>query len=599
MTKNIELATFFFVMLVSLSYAFSGSAYIYASAVTGLGHGNLTLVSLNVTSGNGNVSIIGPTSVGNDTVASAREAVLDATSYLGLKQSNYNFTYNIDYSSVSGPSGGLALTLLAVSALTNQKLNHNFAVTGTIGSNGEVGQIGGIYEKSLGAIENGKSFMLVPYAANGTFENTLYYIVQQRLGIPVVKVSNLSEAIPYAFGHKTPEPFAYNISQNYNISSIPELNISCSSCNLSGLDSCSSCGLSGFEMLTSATINLTSLQVSKITGNYSALKNSLQNSLDTFGQITQKGYLYSGANLAFLEFANSYLFANSNLTPESANLILQNVTNYCTSSAPPLMTSSNYEYVLGGEVRQTWAMQTLNTSKNLITSADTTDELAQSIYQSGNAYAWCFAANKMYQIAAQSNSGFVELPQSVLQDVYLNVTNAQKYPGLYSQAAMTDYKAGLYGAALYNAKYAIAFGNTSFQIASTTIISNQTLRNVANSSNLGVWPFEFSAQSLFYLSQGAFDNAYTTSVLASALGGTNNFLKNSFVPLSSNQSGSVFQNTTAISSLQNQISQIYDLLFIVLALVFVIFIILLSLLLRGNSPENKKTKVRARRAQRR
>lgn len=588
MTKKIELATFFFVMLVSLSYAFSGSAYIYASAVTGLGQGNLTLVSLNVTSGNGNVSIIGPTSVGNDTVASAKEAVLDATSYLGLNQSNYNFTYNIDYSSVSGPSGGLALTLLAVSALTNQKLNHNFAVTGTIGSNGEVGQIGGIYEKSLGAIQNGKEFMLVPYAANGTFENTLYYIVQQRLGIPVVKVSNLSEAIPYAFGHKVPEPFAYNISQSYNLSSIPQLNISCSSCDLSG-----------FELLTSATINLTSSQVSNITGNYSALKSSLQNSLSAFGQIAQKGYLYSGANLAFLEFANSYLFANSNLTPETANLILQNVTNYCTSFVPPLMTSSNYEYVLGGEVRQTWAMQTLNTSKNLIASADTTDELAQSIYQSGNAYAWCFAANRMYQIAAKSNSGFVELPQSVLQDVYSNVTNAQKYPGLYSQAAMTDYKAGLYGAALYNAKYAITFGNTSFQIASTTIISNQTLANVANASSLGVWPFEFSAQSIFYLSQGAFDNAYSTSVLASSLGATNQFLENSFVPLSSNQSGSVFQNTTAISSLQDQISQIYDLLFIVLSLVFVIFIILLSLLLKGNGPESKKIKVRARRVQRR
>lgn len=603
MLKNLQIVVLGLFLLTSLSYASSGSAYVYASAVTGLGSGNLTIISVNITSGNGNVMILGPTSVSNDTLTSAQQAASDASAYLNLDKNNYNFTYHIDYTSVSGPSGGLALTLIAISALSNQPLLHNFAVTGTVAQGGDVGQIGGIYEKSLAAVQGGKKFMIVPYAGNGTFEKTLYYIVQQKLGITVVMAANVSQALPYALGTKVPIPLTYNITQNYPLLQIPPLNISCEACNTSQ-----------FAQLTSSTLNVTRMQVGKISGNYSVLKNSLINSLDNFAGIAQKGYLYTSADFAFLEFANSYLFSNSNLTVDSANLIIGNVTSYCNSLFPPLMTTSNYEYVVGGEIRQTWALQTINTSRSLLSGAETTDEVADSISTAGNAYAWCFAADKMYSIASKSNTNFVQLQTGVLQSIYSNVTKAQLYPGLYARAALTDYKAGLYGAALYNSRYAVAFGNNTFGTYSSSTLANLTLSNVMNSSNGGIWPFEFSAQALFYLNQanqqgslsslGNLQNAYSISTLASNLNSANQFLSSSFVPfVTASNSTNIFQNSTVIDNLQTQINQIYDLLFIVLALVFVIFVLLIMLLIRKEAPKKVVAKkivrsvIRSRRGQ--
>jgi len=74
------------VLLLSTSYAsFVGSAYIYAPAVlTQSNKGVLTLFYLNVTTGDGMVTISGPSSVGESTLSSAQTGVAYACRYLGL-----------------------------------------------------------------------------------------------------------------------------------------------------------------------------------------------------------------------------------------------------------------------------------------------------------------------------------------------------------------------------------------------------------------------------------------------------------------------------------------------------------------------------------
>ncbi|MDE1869987.1 MAG: hypothetical protein KGH71_03310 [Candidatus Micrarchaeota archaeon] len=578
MLKNLGLALFVLLVCISTSHAASGGAYIYASAVSSLGVGNLTVMHLTVTPGNGNVKIIGPQSIANDTLLSASSAVNAATAYLGKNKSSYNFTYTINYTSVSGPSGGLALSLLAVSALSNTPLVHDFAVTGTISNSGAVGEIGGIYEKSKVAVQSGKQFMIVPFAGNGTFENSLYYIVQQKLGIPVVKVSNLTQALPYAFGQRAPRPFAYNITQNYHTGKIPALNLSCENCDTSS-----------FGVLANATINLTSHQISQIRGNYSSLESSLRSSLLNFTQIANKGYLYTGADLSFLEFSNAYLFANSNFTRSAGALIIKNVSGYCGSLVAPQMTAGNYEYVIGGELRQSWALQTLNTSANELATAEITDDVAQSIYGAANAYAWCFAASQMYKIASTNTSGSVILSNEAIAGIHQNVTLAQNYSGLYSRAALASYNEGLYGAALYNSKYAMVFGNSSYALYSKAKLDNLTIANIANSTGGGIWPYEFSAHALFFLGQQSFaqsnasainyaQNAYSLSLLSSSLAGANMFLSSGFVPLQVVPPSP--QGSTDVAALQEEITQIYQILFLLAALTFISFLIIIYLVLR-------------------
>lgn len=595
MLKYLALIISVLVFLTSISFASTGSAYIYASAVSSLGVGNLTVIHLNVTAGNGNVMIVGPQSVANDTFNSAVSAVNEATAYLNQNKNNYNFKYTINYSSVSGPSGGLAMTLLAISVLSNTPLMHNFAVTGTISSSGSVGEIGGVYEKSKVAFQAGKQFMIVPFAGNGTFENSLYYIVQQKLGIPVIKVSNVSQALPYAFGLVAPRRFAYNITQNYHTSQIPQLNISCTECNTSN-----------FAILANATVNLTRNQISQIHGNYSLLKQSLRNSLSNFTQIINKGYLYTGADLSFLEFSNAYLFANSNFTRIAGDEIIANVSSYCGSLSPPQLTTGNYEYVIGGELRQSWALQTLNNSANELANAEITDDVAQSIYGAANAYAWCFAASQMYKIGASYSSGSVILSNEAINGIHQNVTAVQNSSGLYSSAALTSYNQGLYGAALYNAKYAMIFGNSSYVFYPQSKLANLTYANIANASGEGIWPYEFSAHALFYLNQRSFaqsnssalseaQNAYSLSALALSLSDANMFLVNGFVPL---QVVPGTSSGTDIATLQQNITQIYQVLFILAALVFVSFLIIIYLILR-QTPSSFTVTAKAKRQSRR
>ncbi|MDE1828319.1 MAG: hypothetical protein KGH65_04115, partial [Candidatus Micrarchaeota archaeon] len=296
------------------------------------------------------------------------------------------------------------------------------------------------------------------------------------------------------------------------------------------------------------------------------------------------------ADLAFAKYSTAFLLANSNLTQASAETVYNNVSSYCASLNAPLLTSANYEYVIGGQVRQTWASITLNESKHELLNASTTDEIAQAISQTGTAYAWCLAANNMYQIASTSNSQFVNLSQGILQNVSARVNSVQKYQSLYSQAAQVDYKARLYGAALYNAQYALTFGNTTTGAMNDSQIVLATGSNIASSSNDGIWPFEFASQAVFYLNQallqndpaqinGSIQTAYTISVLSGRLSDANRLITSSLVPYTpSNITSS--QISAQLSGIEDQIGQIYDLLFAIVGLLFVVLIVLILLLLK-------------------
>ena len=101
-----------------------GTASISSVAVIPNSTGSLVTINLTVSSGIGNVTVSGPATVGSDTLQSAQTAAQYAANYLGLDFKSYNFAYTIEdlNTDVSGPSGGAALTLLAISALSNRKL---------------------------------------------------------------------------------------------------------------------------------------------------------------------------------------------------------------------------------------------------------------------------------------------------------------------------------------------------------------------------------------------------------------------------------------------------------------------------------------------
>ena len=62
-----------------------------------------------------------------------------------------------------GPSAGIALATSIISSLTNLKVSSDIAMTGEISLHGDVLKIGGLKEKSLGALRNGIKKIIIPY----------------------------------------------------------------------------------------------------------------------------------------------------------------------------------------------------------------------------------------------------------------------------------------------------------------------------------------------------------------------------------------------------------------------------------------------------
>lgn len=102
----------------------------------------------------------------------------------------YPFTVRIRISDIGGPSAGLMFALGIVDLLTPGALTggSTIAGTGTIDSGGEVGPIGGIQQKILGAEEAGASVFLVP-------KGNCVDAVRMESDLRLVEVTDLSGAL--------------------------------------------------------------------------------------------------------------------------------------------------------------------------------------------------------------------------------------------------------------------------------------------------------------------------------------------------------------------------------------------------------------------
>ena len=69
-----------------------------------------------------------------------------------------------------GPSAGIALTTSIISLFTNKKIQKDIAFTGEITLKGHISKIGGLKEKSIGALRSGVKTIYVPYQNKNDIE---------------------------------------------------------------------------------------------------------------------------------------------------------------------------------------------------------------------------------------------------------------------------------------------------------------------------------------------------------------------------------------------------------------------------------------------
>jgi uncharacterized protein len=154
-----------------------------------------------------------------DTQQSVQTAKSVAENVTGISASNYDITYSIESNAtvVGGPSAGVALTIATIAALKNETIRGDVIITGTINSDGTIGEIGGVLEKATAAKEAGAMLLLVPKGqsmqtylrpnetcvtkGNSKFCETTYkeetISIGKDAGISVLEVGNVSEAYKY------------------------------------------------------------------------------------------------------------------------------------------------------------------------------------------------------------------------------------------------------------------------------------------------------------------------------------------------------------------------------------------------------------------
>jgi len=105
---------------------------------------------------------------------------------------NFNFAEN-----ESGPSGGLAMTLGIYSYLTNTDITKGkkIVATGTIDTLGNVGSIGGVKYKLLGAVKNESDVFIVPNDTN--YKEAIKYKNKYNLDIEIIGVDTFDDALNY------------------------------------------------------------------------------------------------------------------------------------------------------------------------------------------------------------------------------------------------------------------------------------------------------------------------------------------------------------------------------------------------------------------
>lgn len=134
----------------------------------------------------------------NDTAGSmAKDSVFNAASVIrkisGEDISNYDIHVNIvGGGRIDGPSAGVAIMLAMLSAIKDQALPQNIAVTGEVSIQGKVRAVGGVFEKIYGAKQAGIKTVFIP-------EENLKDVPLDLKGIEVISVKNVAEILENIF----------------------------------------------------------------------------------------------------------------------------------------------------------------------------------------------------------------------------------------------------------------------------------------------------------------------------------------------------------------------------------------------------------------
>ncbi|MFH0836345.1 MAG: S16 family serine protease [Candidatus Micrarchaeota archaeon] len=376
--------TRFLLLVILLAGFIAAKSTLMVPAVDINGKGMITRISADVEKGTGGVYVDIEPFINIDTQNSAKVAAQVAAREAGVELDNKNVLFKVqaETETVDGPSGGFALALLAYSELTFKTLRPDLSVTGTIERDGSIGPVGGVFEKAQAAHDNGVTLFLVPFGQGlqGDINLNEYFTPQ---GMQVVEMQNLKTGLDYAFTAKgqTVEVPKYE-SKKLVVDKITPSQAT--------------------EPLKEMSIQVIQDVEDKTRSIDDELaKATILQQMNESRYLLEQGYYYSAANNAFLRQIDLDAIDAQNLSKNEFAFRVQSLLTEASAFQLPQPTTENLEWVVGAQLRASWAKSTL---EKLSEALDSSEPAALAVDYAA-AKNWFEAAQQMASAAKKVTGG--------------------------------------------------------------------------------------------------------------------------------------------------------------------------------------------------
>ncbi|MFH1393433.1 MAG: S16 family serine protease [Candidatus Micrarchaeota archaeon] len=494
-------------LLLPLSFSCSGQASLFVPAVIGNG-GGLVNATMKLVPGEGNVFVAISPRTASDTQQSVEDAVMFAKAVSGMEESTCDILLTFENENmggyIEGPSAGVAMSVMALSMLENSTLRQDTVLTGSIDSGGHVGAVGGLHEKAKAAALGGASYFITPPVT--FYEMLVLGNMEEEYGITIIEAYDASDIFGFMLHNRTINQTGFRAGESEPPDVEPY--------GTSGVENFREVAQDMLLMLNAT------LQRMEPEGNESAeAKRFFENKLLISSALLEKGYFFTAANGAFLDYID--VATISAILDDDLDLKRKRDESYfCLDSINrPEMTDRNFQWLIGSELREGWALDTLNSTE--IEEPLLTEERYAIYHELMYADAWCRVAWSLSDAAGTDGK---LLDQGIWKDLAAEMIE-EADRGQHDvdtserlEIARKSYERGKYGAAVFDAVFVIRMDQSSAEADMLTPEElTASLETMANAEMGSLWGKVYQAQGYYLMQQRANTTAYRIFSLAQGL----------------------------------------------------------------------------------
>lgn len=469
--------------------------------------GYLIPVSLTLIAGHGKIYIPTKPVIGLSTQSSVETAVKYAFLESNRSLNECDVLVKIEGKGITGhvegPSAGAAFSLLTYAALNNLTFPADVTMTGAVDEDGRVLRVGGLYEKLKMAANNGIKYFLSPI--NTLSEKVLLKKLENQYGVTVLEVKRVNEAIGFVFYDEPIENKGLNFEEK-ELPALEDYNVS---------------GLEFFRQVATKMIKLENETINSLPQSideFKELEKFFSKSVEKQVTLLSKGYLFTAANDAFLNYIDS---SSVSVLDDIVDLDLKDKKKEIMDCINKLeefdKTQANFELLAGADIRKAWALTKIE-GANL-----TGNKLADEKYFEYNelmyADAWCHVSDALRETAIdveKTNKSsiidegiFKELAQDKLQEVEkLNVSNEDLLFHLSSSKYLFD--RNRYAASIYDSIFVIENTRATKELTELTPVQvNAEVDKLSKNTHSSIWGRLYSAHAYFLAQNAEVTNNFT------------------------------------------------------------------------------------------